>query len=665
MEPNNFGTNTNANLDSNGESKTLRSLLTQRQGKGMDEAEVRNLLQWVLPQLIHLHQKGGAHSNLTLDSIVFQNGRITLLPLNSPMPSPTISQDLNSLGAIAVELLTAQHFNSCINASGQLDWAKLSSISAPMQNYLYCLLATPPDQFASASDALQSLQSHDALTKQETNSCPTVSKPSRLSKSLRQLQPWQWGVMGSTAIGIGLIAGIGTGKITIPGINLGSLPGITAIQSNFQSESVGLFPVEVDGLYGYIDRDGEMVINPQFDDALAFTEGLAPVQVGDRWGYINHSGDTVISPQFNEAESFSEELAAVLVGDRWGYIDPTGNMIINPQFNNVESFSEGLAAVLVGNRYGYIDPIGDMVIDPQFDKIRSFSEGLAAVQVSGRWGYVNLEGNIVTNPQFDSIGDFSEGLAAACIDERCGYVDPFGTMVINPRFGGHGEFSEGLAPVRIGRRLGVDLWGFINQNGELVIDHQYVWTWGFSEGLAAVQVDGQWGYINQTGDMVINPQFYDAGSFSEGLARVARQGDRYGYIDSTGSFVWEYTSSPPPIQSEAKAYTGTMNRAQQAFYIEHRRFTPNLDELGIGIASDTNNYRYDIHQIRQDRVWMTAIPRRNDLPSYVGIVGVVLQGSNEHTVAVLCETDEPSMTPPLPSQSSAGVPECPAGTHRL
>jgi hypothetical protein len=59
-----------------------------------------------------------------------------------------------------------------------------------------------------------------------------------------------------------------------------------------------LFPVVVGGRWGYVNKSGEIVINPQFDRAEAFTQGLAPVRIG-RWGYVDNSGKVVINPQFD------------------------------------------------------------------------------------------------------------------------------------------------------------------------------------------------------------------------------------------------------------------------------------------------------------------------------------------------------------------------------
>ncbi|WP_223209986.1 WG repeat-containing protein [Picosynechococcus sp. NKBG042902] len=42
-----------------------------------------------------------------------------------------------------------------------------------------------------------------------------------------------------------------------------------------------------------MDKEGTMVINPQFDSAGSFSEGLAAVRVGDRMGYINKEGEQI------------------------------------------------------------------------------------------------------------------------------------------------------------------------------------------------------------------------------------------------------------------------------------------------------------------------------------------------------------------------------------
>jgi type IV pilus assembly protein PilA len=47
-------------------------------------------------------------------------------------------------------------------------------------------------------------------------------------------------------------------------------------------------------------------------------------------------------------------------------------------------------------------------------------------------------------------------------------------------------------------------------------------------------------------------------------------------------------------QSEAKTYVGSMNRANQTYYLEKQQFGPNLGALAVGIAFTTENYGYAV-----------------------------------------------------------------------
>jgi len=139
-------------------------------------------------------------------------------------------------------------------------------------------------------------------------------------------------------------------------LSLLALPSCTALKSH------GLAPVK----YGYVDKGGRMVINPQFDDADSFAGGLARVKIGN-WGYINKSGKFIINPQFDGADNFYEDLARVKIDHKYGYINKEGKIVINPTFDEGYNFSDGLARVEIGRQTGYINKMGKIVINPQFD----------------------------------------------------------------------------------------------------------------------------------------------------------------------------------------------------------------------------------------------------------------------------------------------------------
>ncbi len=266
-----------------------------------------------------------------------------------------------------------------------------------------------------------------------------------------------------------------------------------------------LLPVPVNGRWGYINVEGNFVINPRFAIAGNFSEGLAPVR-DDEGGfyYIDTTGNVITNGnRYRLAEDFSEGLAAIQgerFDDKRGFIDRSGNMAIAPQFDSYTGkmpgrFQDGLAFVQINGKIGFIDYKGNFVIEPRFDSDRTlsatpFSEGLAVIRTKGNYGYISKSGNILIAPHFDDAEPFSEGLAAVSFDRlKFGFINMFGIMAIEPRFDWASSFSEGLAAVNIGmawhgHQKSGGKWGFIDKSGKVVIDVKYEVANPFSEGLA-------------------------------------------------------------------------------------------------------------------------------------------------------------------------------------
>ncbi len=131
------------------------------------------------------------------------------------------------------------------------------------------------------------------------------------------------------------------------------------------------------GKYGYADANGAIVIKPQFDKALNFSEGLAAVMTKEnyqeKWGFIDLSGKMVIPATFKlRPGRFSEDLAAVRIGDseskyEMTYIDKTGKRMMETKPWNLNEFHNGYA--LVGSGCDKL-----FVIDKEFNEVRDITK---------------------------------------------------------------------------------------------------------------------------------------------------------------------------------------------------------------------------------------------------------------------------------------------------
>ncbi|MEQ9353938.1 type IV pilin-like G/H family protein [Coleofasciculus chthonoplastes] len=121
-------------------------------------------------------------------------------------------------------------------------------------------------------------------------------------------------------------------------------------------------------------------------------------------------------------------------------------------------------------------------------------------------------------------------------------------------------------------------------------------------------------------------------------------------------------------QSEAKQYAGSMNRAQQAYYLEKSGFSNEIGQLGLGITTQSANYQYSIvENTASTAVSNEAISLKPALKSYVGGVklGTVAATSEATTLAILCESNNVGIrTTPLGGATFSGnEPVCNTGSN--
>ncbi len=347
---------------------------------------------------------------------------------------------------------------------------------------------------------------------------------------------------------------------------------LSAVGLVYRANAQTLLPIQLNGQFGYINTDGRLVIEPQFDFGGDFANGLAPVgkKTGRdfRYGYIDEKGMVTIPIQFQDAREFSEGFAVVRFRDRYGFIDRNGKFIADPVFDKAFSFSDGLARIVqvIPNTgeslYGFVDRLGKLVIKPQYVFALDFREGLAGFAVAGNKtlnrGFIDKRNRVVIKPNFNIVGPFSEGLAVVAkhattylfegqiyIDEESSsgkkivYVDKRGSVVISGNFDTAASFSEGLAKVEIDGRC-----HYIDRVGNVLLRPEVptkAVCGNFSQGMASVNADNGAKFVDKNGKIVVSTNFDWAGDFHRGAAKVgvvrANGLITYGYIDYSGRII--------------------------------------------------------------------------------------------------------------------------------
>ncbi len=301
--------------------------------------------------------------------------------------------------------------------------------------------------------------------------------------------------------------------------------------SNFQ-----YFLLVKDGTkYGYLNREGQTLIETNYDEIGNFSENKLRVRIGNQWGFLDKTGEWVIRPQFLKAQDFKENRAAVAIiphklglNKRWGFIDEKGEWKISPEYLSAGNFAAGKAWVRKGFRVGFVDHEGEYLIQADFHGATDFEHGHSVAKWEARYGLINENGTWLIKPKYLQIADFeaSTGLAnAKKRNSKIGLIDSLGNKKSKFDYALISAENEGLRLVKLNRRSpSRRKYGFIDSTGKEIIKPIFSKAASFSEGLARVKLKhgGKWGYIDHSGNFVIEPSFEHAYDFYNGLAVVSK-----------------------------------------------------------------------------------------------------------------------------------------------
>ena len=386
-------------------------------------------------------------------------------------------------------------------------------------------------------------------------------------------------------------------------------------------DNVDLIPVSSGDKLEYIDREGKIQINPQFENASVYHDGLALVKTSgenSKYGYISEEGKFVISAKYLEATVFSDEIAWVVQKNGCPTaINTKGKVLFKAEFaEKVRSFKNGFAPFQQFDskgdlKWGFISKSGKVVINPQFENVGHFNNKKCPVQNNkGKWGFINEKGLIDISYQFDYAGSFdSKGHAIIKLTNKYGVIDEDGKFIINP------QFSMMKTDGDIFLIEQDNKYGWCDEDGKILINPQFENAFPFSGSkLAAVESASKWGYINKEGKFEINPQFGVALPFDDDLAMV-ESADKIGFINLEGKF-----EINPQFESVSNDYINYVTSGKSIFNSVNTDFF-NVDAITEAINTESpENFTFNSSFGDVQRKYSLS---ENDFSAYTNIQQVI------------------------------------------
>lgn len=250
---------------------------------------------------------------------------------------------------------------------------------------------------------------------------------------------------------------------------------ITCLAANAQD----LIPEQNNkGKWGYVDQNGNIVIDYKYELAGLFEDGTARVRDGGQFSLIDKTGKfvsgkyTVMQPYAGtdnylvstggalidvdedevirtrrcvDVERFGGTMVIPVKNAKWGIIDRTGREIIKPTLEEISNPRDGLIYIIGnGGKWGLLNDLYGIVIKPTYTFMGSFNNlGVCWVYSGGKlddnWGrhplcvtggkmsIIDKTGKLLIPLQFECVSTFENYHSDLYSSKRAGgqYLRPF------------------------------------------------------------------------------------------------------------------------------------------------------------------------------------------------------------------------------------------------
>ena len=195
--------------------------------------------------------------------------------------------------------------------------------------------------------------------------------------------------------------------------------------------------------WGYVNSNGELVVECKYAAAFSYVEGNAMVKNEEGlFGFVNKDGDEIVPCQYVTARNFSiAQYAAVYdTNGKWGYVNSAGKLKIPCKFTDCLDFTNDESAAVCdeNGKWGYINNRGEYIIEIKYIKALPIANNdMAAVRKDNeKWIYIDRKGKQVIAEEYDYADTFADNSIAVVgkiINEKMNYavIDEKGEVLVN------------------------------------------------------------------------------------------------------------------------------------------------------------------------------------------------------------------------------------------
>ncbi len=319
--------------------------------------------------------------------------------------------------------------------------------------------------------------------------------------------------------------------------------------------------------WGFIDTDGQVLVEPIYDELKDYVSGRCAANLGGRWGYLDEKGDMVIDAVYKQAYDFSKDGYSLVqdFDNIWFLIEKQGEVISEIPYSNISKIEYGYLVVSNGGLKTILNVKGEEIVKPSFSSVSLISDkyfigkqnSLSAVfDYSGskisedydkiylpKSGYLRTRKDglyyFLDNDTFQAVNEGGYNMALNFNGDNTVIKQASQFLILNQKleiiksldFKDVRNAGEGFWKYKRDKN-----WGLLSPSGAIITPDSYEFLNRFSNNRIAYSNNSRWGYLNKSGESVIGGNLALAWDFHDGRARMI--GNRgVGFIDTSGVMV--------------------------------------------------------------------------------------------------------------------------------
>lgn len=297
------------------------------------------------------------------------------------------------------------------------------------------------------------------------------------------------------------------------------------------------YPVSNGELWGYMNNEGKIAIQPEYDQVGPFSDGVAIVVKNGKSGIINKKNQVLVPFNFDEILDFIDGRAIASIGDSSTFIDRSGKLLSELKYTDMLALGDDLFAVKAKGKsnYSIVDANFNEKKEAIFEEVNVFVKGLSIVKCITGYGVLNKQCNWVIYPEFQSLRFLSDSLVEYGLNGKKGLMRMSGKRLTEPVFDEISKWNK--SNLQMIAKMGSFIF-YLNELGMKVLTPAYEYfpnafeKAAFYNGVAVFRKKGKFGLMDFAGKEILKPTFENLGRPFTGIP-VQKMG-KWGIMDTKG-----------------------------------------------------------------------------------------------------------------------------------